>query len=206
MIRDRISAIWKLHRFKRKWRNANKHNYTVPKRLFDMSLVTVGNASYGEMNVLTADSSAHLSIGSYCSIGENTTFILGYEHAMGNMSTYPFKVMALHSQETEALSKGNIVIDDDVWIGYGAIIMSGVHISQGAVIAAGAVVTSDVPSYAIVGGVPAKVIKYRFSDELIEALMKVDYKKLSHDMIASHIDDLYTPLGKESQLEWLPKK
>ena len=84
----------------------------------------------------------------------------------------------------------NIVIDDDVWIGYGATIMSGVHIGQGAVVAAGAVVTKNVPPYAIVGGVPAKLIKYRFSSNMIEELLKIDYSKLPEEMIKGHIDEL----------------
>lgn len=91
-------------------------------------------------------------------------------------------------------------------------ILSGVHIGQGAVVAAGAVVTKDVPPYAIVGGVPAKVIKYRFSPEVIEQLLKLDYSKLTDDMIRERIDELYTSLeGKsleevEKLLEWFPKK
>lgn len=91
-------------------------------------------------------------------------------------------------------------------------ILSGVHIGQGAVVAAGAVVTKDVPPYAIVGGVPAKVIKYRFSPEVIEQLLELDYSKLTDDMIRERIDDLYTSLdGKSPQeveklLAWFPKK
>ena len=65
-------------------------------------------------------------------------------------------------QSTEAFGKGDIIVEDDVWIGYGAVIMSGVTIKQGAVIAAGSVVVKDVPAYSIVGGAPAKIIKYRF--------------------------------------------
>ena len=124
---------------------------------------------------------------------------------MQNISTFPFKV-SFSLEEYEATSKGNIVIDDDVWIGYGATILSGVHIGQGAVIAAGAVVTKDVPPYAIVGGVPAKVIKYRFPQEMIEALLKIDYSKLDKNMISAHIDELYQELTDLQQLDWLPRK
>ena len=100
-------------------------------------------------------------IGNYISIAQNVHFLLDVEHFANHISTYPFKVKLLHSQKSESFSKGDIIIDDDVWIGYGATILSGVRIGQGAVVATGAVVTSDVPPYAIVGGVPAKVIKYR---------------------------------------------
>jgi len=111
-----------------------------------------------------------------------------------------------------AISQGDITVDDDLWIGFRSTIMSGVHIGQGAVVAAGAVVTKDVPPYAIVGGVPAKIIKYRFSPEVIEQLLKLDYSKLSDNMIRERIDDLYTSLeGKspeevEKLLAWFPKK
>ena len=114
--------------------------------------------------------------------------------------------MALDLGGLEAISKGDIIIDDDVWIGYGATILSGVHISQGAVVAACAVVTKDVPPYAIVGGVPAKVIKYRFEPEMIEELMKVDYSKLTKEQIEQHIDELYAGLKDKKQLDWMPKK
>ena len=81
-----------------------------------------------------------------------------------------------------------------------------VSIGQGAVVAAGAVVTKDVPPYAIVGGVPAKVIKYRFSPELIEELLKVDYSKLTKEDVEKHLDVLYTELKDPCQLDWMPKK
>ena len=105
-----------------------------------------------------------------------------------------------------SLSKGDIKVDDDVWIGYGATILSGVHIGQGVVVAAGSVVTRDVPPYAIVGGVPANVIKYRFSSDLIEELLMIDYSKLTKEEIKKHITDLYRPLIDKKQIAWMPKK
>ena len=94
-------------------------------------------------------------------------------------------------EKEEAFSKGDIFIDDDVWIGYRSTIMSGIHIGRGAVIAAGSVVTKDVPPYAIVGGVPAKVIKYRFDNEIREFASRVDYNKFDKDFVRENLDLLY---------------
>ena len=122
-----------------------------------------------------------------------------------SISSYPYRVW-ITNEKQEGVSKGNIIVDDDVWIGFRSTILSGVHIGQGAIVAAGSVVTKDVPPYAIVGGVPAKVIKYRFSPEMIEELLKVDYSKLTKEMIEEHIEDLYAELKDPSQLDWMPKK
>ena len=116
-------------------------------------------------------------------------FMLCAEHNVLNVSTYPYKAQSYG--EPEAISKGNIVVEDDVWIGARAIIMSGVKIGQGAVVAAGAVVSKDVPPYAIVGGVPAKIIKYRFDDNLRFLYKKIDYSKLDMEFIMTHINELY---------------
>ncbi|HBI63202.1 MAG TPA: acetyltransferase [Lachnospiraceae bacterium] len=133
-------------------------------------------------------------------------FILSADHYTSYISTFPFKVKALGIAETEGVSKGNIIVDDDVWIGYGSAVLSGVHIGQGAVVAAGAVVTRDVPPYAVVGGVPARVIKYRFSKDVIQELLRVDYGKLTKEMVEKHIDGLYEELKDTKQLDWMPKK
>ena len=106
-------------------------------------------------------------------------------------------------EKQEAISKGDIILEDDVWIGQRAMIMSGIRIGQGAVVAAGAVVTKDVPPYAIVGGVPAKVIRYRFAPELTQELMKIDYNRLDRKQILEHMEELYHPLVDVRQIEWM---
>lgn len=187
------------------WRRKNKHNRTILHSLCPLNLISVGNYSYGRLKVSSMNHKSHLSIGSFCSIAGEVTFLLNAEHDISTISTYPFKVMVM-GQKAEASTKGDIIVGDDVWIGERATIMSGVHIGQGAVIAAGSVVTHNVPPYAVVGGVPAKVIKYRFSKQIIDALLKVDYSKLTKEMISSHIGILYSKLSDLEQLEWLPKK
>ena len=193
-------------RFETKWRMKNSHNLTEAKSVFELEQVKVGNFTYGDLNVIAYNSNRKLEIGSFCSIGQEVKFILEADHDTFNISTFPFRVCVVENLKREAKSKGNIKVDNDVWIGFGATIMSGVNISQGAVIAAGSVVTKDVPPYAIVGGVPAKVIKYRFNNEMICELLKVDYSKLTKSMVVKHEYELYTELKDVMQLDWMPKK
>lgn len=195
----------KLKIFRRDWRKSNLHNTTSAVNIFKKDSVAVGNYTYGGIQVLNFGRQEKICIGNYCSIAPEVMFILCAEHYIDHISSFPFKVKCL-GQSYEGMSKGNIIVEDDVWIGYRAIIMSGVHIGQGAVIAAGAVVTKDVPPYAIVGGTPAKVIKYRFEKKLIRELLTIDYSKLDKVLIEKHINELYEKIDDEKQLMWLPKK
>ena len=200
-----LIAKLKHRRFVRKWKKANRHNSTIPACQFDDTCVSVGNCTYGELNVFSNTDESKLKIGNFCSLGPDVTFILSSDHPVGHISTFPFKVMVM-GEVAEAVSKGDIIIDDDVWIGYGTTILSGVHVGQGAVIAAGSVVSKDIPPYSIAGGVPAKVIKSRFEPEMVEELLKVDYSKLTEKEIAEHINELYEDLKDKKQLDWMPKR
>lgn len=205
-IKEKVWLNIKLVALKVTWRIHNRHNSTTVTNWFDESIVKVGRETYGELYVKQYGAKNEgLTIGSYCSISSKVTFLLGGNHEGCNISTFPFRAKIVN-EKSEAISKGPIIIDDDVWIGYGVTILSGVHIGQGAIIAAGAVVTKDVPPYAIVGGVPAKMLKYRFNPELIAELLKVDYGKLTEAMVREHIDDLYSKLETKEQLEWMPGK
>lgn len=197
--------IIKMYFQKRKWRKLNPHNTTNAENFFDLTLVHVGSNTYGGINALTYNKKNKLDIGNFCSIGPEVMFVLSADHYTNHISTFAYRVKILN-EKLEGVSKGDIKVDDDVWIGYGVTILSGVHIGQGAVVAAGSVITKDVPPYAIVGGVPAKVIKYRFSEEMISELMKVDYSKLTDDMVKEHIDELYNEVTDVKQLEWMPRK
>lgn len=192
--------------YKKRWRKKNSHNYTTIANLFNQDLVQVGQWTYGELNVKHyGANNERLKIGNYCSIAEKTTFLLGGNHNYKIMSTYPM-IAKILNEGYESLSNGKILVDDDVWIGYGATILSGVHIGQGAVVAAGSVVSKDIPPYAVVGGVPAKLIKYRFEPEMIEELLKIDYSKLTKEQIEKHINELYVELKDKRQLDWMPKR
>ncbi len=121
-----------------------------------------------------------LIIGRFCSIACGARFLFtSGNHALSSLSNYSFPVFfdewGLQGKDiTQAWdNKGDIVIGNDVWIGYEAVIMSGVHIGDGAVIGTRAVVTKDVPPYTIVGGVPARPIRRRFDEETVEKLLKL---------------------------------
>lgn len=190
---DGIKEIFKLLKVgkrKKKWHKLHPNSDTTPMNDFDFEHVLIGKGTYGELNVVDFGGNAKLIINNYVSIAQHVSFILNAEHYTDHISTYPFKVKILRTQNTESFSKGNIIVDDDVWIGYGATIMSGVHIGQGAVVAAGAIVTKDIPPYAIVGGVPAKIINYRFEDAIIKELLKVDFKMIDEHLISTYQDDL----------------
>lgn len=161
----------------------------------------VGRYSYGlELNNILyhcSDQNVKLIIGDFCSIASGVKFILASDHPYKGLSTFPFKVL-FGGENAEAQSKGNITIKDDVWIGLNSIILSGVTINQGAIIAAGSVVTKDVPPYAIVGGNPAHIIKYRFEPEVIEQLCKFDFSKLTEEEIKKLGDNLYKEITKDN--------
>lgn len=164
----------------------------------DISKIKVGKRSYGSIKVeMNIEESEQLVIGNYCSIGPDVKFILSSEHPYKGLSTFPFKVK-LGLQKLEAKSKGSIVIDDDVWIGLGSIINSGVHIGQGAIIASGSVVVKDVEPYSIVGGNPARHIKYRFDSAIREKLLKFDFSNLDEEKVKLYISDMYSELTIEN--------
>ena len=123
-----------------------------------------------------------LIIGKFCSIACGTKFLFNCaNHTLKSLSTYTFPLfyeeweLEKSNITTAWDNKGDIVIGNDVWIGYETVIMAGVHIGDGAIIAARAVVTKDVPPYTIVGGTPAKEIRKRFDTEVIQQLLKLKW-------------------------------
>ena len=133
-----------------------------------------------------------LKIGRFCAIAAGAEFIMnGANHAMDGFSTYPFPIFGEGWEDADIDwakgSRGDTVIGNDVWIGTGATIMLGVTVGDGAIIAAKAVVASDVPSYAIAAGNPARTIKHRFSKDIIERLLKIAWWNWPAEKITANL-------------------
>ncbi len=180
-----------------KWRRHNRHNTTMPVSLFECAAVSVGKKSYGELNVRSFEPAVEkLIIGDYVSIGGNVIFILGGNHQINSITPYPlYSNYIAPSPKHDAQTRGAILVEDEVWIGFGAIILSGVTIGKGAIIAAGAVVSRNVPAYAIAGGNPAVVIKYRFDEAVRNVLLDFSISQLDQQTIIDNIEMLYAPLN-----------
>lgn len=138
-----------------------------------------------------------LIIGKFCSIACGARFIFtSANHTMQSLSTYPFPIFfeewGLDRADITTAwdNKGDIIIGNDVWIGYEAIILSGVHIGDGAIIGARAVVSKDVPPYSIVGGVPAKEIRKRYDPETVDQLCRLKWWDWTYERIQQFLPTL----------------
>jgi len=190
-----------LANLKVEWAKRNLNNCTTPVKYFPIDLVTIGDHSYGPIDIYTYFTKGEgLQIGKYCSIAKDVKFILGGNHSTYNLMTFPIKNKFIDKNINESITKGKIVLEDDVWIGVGAIILSGVHIGQGCVIAAGSVVTKSFPKYSIIGGNPAKLIKMRFEENIVSMLYQFDLKigSLNPNLIIENIDWLSCPLTEDA--------
>jgi len=136
-----------------------------------------------------------LIIGKFCTIASGATFIMnGANHLTDAVSTYPFAIFGKDwtpaMKDKQYPTKGNTFIGNDVWIGYNATIMAGVQVGDGAIIATNSTVVRNVPPYTIVGGNPATIIKKRFGDEQIAALLQLQWWNWSIEKITANVQKL----------------
>ncbi|WP_051234374.1 CatB-related O-acetyltransferase [Flavobacterium denitrificans] len=163
----------------------------INKVLFDGNIIIGSNTTINGPNTEFYSLDFPIKIGNFCSIARGTN-IQEHNHDINCITSYFIKYRIFNDKYgSDAVSKGGIEIGNDVWIGTGSTILTGVKIGDGAVIAANAVVTNDIPPYAIVGGTPAKVLKYRFSEEIINELLKIKWWNWEMDKIKTNKDLFY---------------
>lgn len=152
----------------------------------------VKNSSIGRCTYVSSGRVSNASLGSFCSVGPRTLVGGLGIHPTDWVSSHPLfysvrgQVGICFCEKNHVDELPRTTIGSDVWIGAGAIVLDGVDIGHGAIVAAGAVVRESVPPYAIVGGVPAKVIRYRFNDQIIRRLLHVQWWTLPMDVLREH--------------------
>ena len=198
MIRE-LYKYFKLELLKLKWRLRNRHNSTNLNSICNINNVQVGIKTYGDLNIEFYDKNGSVIIGNYCSIAKKCIFLCGGEHDYKRISTWPFQTkiyqrnkLPIHTKSKDNQSK--IVVEDDVWLGYDCLILSGVTIGKGSVVGARSIVSKDIPPYSIFAG--NRIIKQRFSNETINKLKEIDFSSITHTFgdkynkyVITHVDD-----------------
>jgi len=166
------------------------------------SNLSVGRHTYGlkRSTISSVSERTKVEIGNYCSFAPGVQILAHVDHPTMLPSTYPFRSTIFRvpaqtsnkpANNADAVSKGSVTIGHDVWLGCDSIILSGVTIGTGAVVGAGAIVTKDVPPYAIVVGNPARLVRYRFEPEIVEMLLQSNWWDLPADKLRMIESDLY---------------
>jgi acetyltransferase-like isoleucine patch superfamily enzyme len=160
--------------------------YTGAKKLINNKNVTVGRYSYGEPNIPNYIPGSKIIVGNFTSIGGDVSILLGGAHHIDYVTTFPFDILWLHKSQDKHF-KTTTKIGNDVWIGHGATILGGVNIGDGAIIGAGTVVSKNVEPYSVIVGSPMKCLRKRFSDDIIEALLRIKWWNWSDEKISKEL-------------------
>lgn len=153
------------------------------------------NQKIGDYSYINGGILYNVEMGKFCSVGFDVCIGPG-EHQLNNVTTYPIDARIVHHGGYLEFENKLTVIGNDVWIGHGAIILGGVKVGNGVVIAAGSVVTKDVPDYAIVAGVPAKIIKYRCSNESADRMNQIAWWNQDQQHIIDMNEELHMSIEK----------
>jgi acetyltransferase-like isoleucine patch superfamily enzyme len=176
------------------------HAHSFPK-----GRIHIGKHTYGTPYIFSNNQNNNITIGDYCSIGPGVLIIpfmahiLEKEYEHFRLSTFPMVLLKKNGLQKKSIFpiKGKFVkIGNDVWIGANSIIMPGVTVGDGAIIGASAVVTHDVPPYAIVAGVPAKILRFRFETGQIEKLLRISWWNWPKEKIIENLDYFYDDIDK----------
>lgn len=164
-------------KFMQIWNSKNGHNNISPVKIFDIDRVRVGSYSYGALDLYAYNKNNKkdiLQIGNFVSISSGVKFFLDENHQSKTFTTFPLKSIFFGKQSSDdALSKGSIIICDEVWIGADTKIMSGVQIGKGAIVATGSVVVSNLPPYCIAGGYLQRLLSLDLVERLSMNLFKL---------------------------------
>lgn len=165
--------------------------------------VIMSDFSFGSPKILSWRTDDKLVIGKFCMFAHDVIILSGGEHDLTKVTCYPIRKAFLKmSGNVDSSSKGPVIIGNDVWVGAGAIVLSGVNIGDGAIVAAGAVVAEDVPAYSIVAGNPARVIKFRFSKDQIAKLLSIGWWNWSEEKIRKNADAFYGTVDEFIEKFW----
>jgi acetyltransferase-like isoleucine patch superfamily enzyme len=176
--------IRKIRNFIKEWKKPYYTNHNKKYKKYD-----IGDYTYGKPKIYAE--SKLFKLGKFCSIADGVTIYAGGEHNYNWVSTYNF--YSKFKCKVCTTSKGEVIIGNDVWLADGVLVLSGVTIGDGAVVAARSVVTKDVKPYEIVGGNPAKHIKYRFSESQIDSLLKIKWWNWDIEKIKSNFNLILSP-------------
>lgn len=183
----KLLELLKDRKTRKRLRKLDKLERAPEKIRLRYSRYTFGVGTYGIPEVIEFGDETTLRVGSYSSIAEGVRILLGGEHRTDWITTYPFPAMinGIEDIKDYAPSKGDVVIGSDCWICADAMILSGVTIGHGAIVAAGAVVTKDVAPFSVVGGNPCKFIRWRFDEEVRNLLLEAAWWDWPMDEVKS---------------------
>jgi acetyltransferase-like isoleucine patch superfamily enzyme len=194
-----LSLLWQKHRHRWYRRGIDKEHglrrhlaYYVARHGFE-----IGDYSYGAPIIRQWGGCSRLVVGRYCSIGDGVEFVLGGNHRVERVTTYPMSMLyGRLAAADHTWSRGDIIVGSDVWIGLGAVVLSGLKIGHGAVVGAHTLVTRDVDPYCVVVGNPAKPLRQRFSGAIIAQMLDLRWWDLDKDQLRALL-----PLMQSDQIE-----